>query len=181
MSSDGRSPAVLAAGSGDEVTELKRRGRPLPPESDPGHARFHSSRYPFYLMAHALGSYGRHMERALKRIGTDQPHWRILAILGENGTTPVSRIADKAVYKLSTVTRIIQRMEAKGLVTTRRSPRDARVTEVTLTPMGEAELRRVRAVASRIANEAFAGFSREEIATLIALLTRVDSALEEME
>ncbi len=155
------------------------RSRPLPSESDPGHVAFRIDRYPFYLIAHTLGRYVRRMEKALHRVGADQPHWRILVILGERGPSPVSRIADLAVYKLSTVTRILQRMEAAGLVTMRRSRRDGRVTEVSLTPEGEAQLRRIRAVGSVVANDAFSGFSRAEILTLIELLTRLDAALEE--
>lgn len=168
----GRSSSQAEATTGE-------RSRPLPPESDPGHVAFRIDRYPFYLIAHTLGRYVRRMERALHRVGADQPHWRILVILGERGPSPVSRIADLAVYKLSTVTRILQRMEAAGLVTMRRSRRDGRVTEVSLTPDGEAQLRRIRAVGSAVANEAFAGFSRAEILTLIELLTRLDAALEE--
>ncbi len=155
------------------------RSRSLPPESDPGHVAFRINRYPFYLIAHTLGRYVRRMEKALRRVGADQPHWRILVILGERGPSPVSQIADLAVYKLSTVTRILQRMEAAGLVTMRRSRRDGRVTEVSLTPQGEAQLRHIRAVGSVVANDAFSGFSRAEIHALIELLTRLDAALEE--
>ncbi len=164
---------------GERPTTTGARTRPLPPESDPGHVAFRIDRYPFYLIAHTLGRYVRRMERALHRVGADQPHWRILVILGERGPSPVSRIADLAVYKLSTVTRILQRMEAAGLVSMRRSRRDGRVTEVSLTPEGEAQLRRIRAVGSVVANAAFSDFSRAEILTLIELLTRLDAALEE--
>ncbi|RMF70991.1 MAG: MarR family transcriptional regulator [Alphaproteobacteria bacterium] len=180
--------AALAQEDGDRETERSpheqaakkdNRTRPLPAESDPGHVAFRIDRYPFYLIAHTLGRYVRRMEKALRRVGADQPHWRILVILGERGPSPVSQIADLAVYKLSTVTRILQRMEAAGLVSMRRSRRDGRVTEVSLTPEGEAQLRRIRAVGSAVANEAFSGFSRAEILTLIELLTRLDAALEE--
>ncbi len=129
-------------------------------------------------MAHALGRYNRRMERALRAIGSDQPHWRILMILGQYGTTAISRIADLAVLKLSTVTRIIQRMARDGLVTTATSNRDRRVTEVTLTERGEEALAEVRHVAGRIAREAFAEIDRNEIETLIAILSTLDSRLE---
>ncbi len=172
--------ARATAKSAEAIGEQPRHSSsPLPPDSDPGHVQFRIARYPFYLLAHTLGQYTRKMESALRRVNADQPHWRILVILGERGPSPVSQIADLAVYKLSTVTRILQRMEAAGLVTMRRSRRDGRVTEVSLTPEGEAQLRRIRAVGSVVANDAFSGFSRAEVLTLIELLSRLDAALEE--
>lgn len=160
------------------ASHAPNKGSGLPRSSDPASPKYRIERYPFFLMSHALGRYNRRMERALRAIDSDQPHWRILMILGQYGTTAVSRIADLAVLKLSTVTRIIQRMARDGLVITATSTRDRRVTEVTLTENGWQALEEVRRVAGRIAREAFAEMDRSEVETLIEILAKLDTRLE---
>jgi len=63
----------------------------------------------------------------------------------EDGPETISRLADKEGTAQPTLTRIIQRLEADGLVRRTTSPTDRRVVVVELTPEGEAELAATRA------------------------------------
>ena len=56
------------------------------------------------------------MEEALRRIDMDVPSWRAIMLVHERNPSSVSEIAERAVIRLSTMTRVIQRLEKRGLV-----------------------------------------------------------------
>jgi DNA-binding MarR family transcriptional regulator len=148
------------------AVDAKRRG-------DPAHSGFRIAGWPFYLIARTAGRYAIDMEDALRAIDMDLPSWRALMLLHEVNPSSVSEITERAVMRLSTMTRVVQRLEKRGLVRLAARKRDARVTEVFITPEGERAVTRVRAIASRIYHIAFHDLTAAEIATLNALLGRV--------
>ncbi len=89
--------------------------------------------WPFYWVSRVNARYAQVLERRLKPLDLDLARWRVLMSLYEDEHLSVSEIADYAVIKLNTVTKIVQRMIADGLVVTRVRPSDGRVTEVCLT------------------------------------------------
>jgi len=142
---------------------------------NPNHYRpsspdFHREEFPFYWIARVHGMYTLEMERALKTIGCDIPTWRVLAILQQQGTSSISEIATHAIAKLSTVTKMVYRMKAEGLVTTATSANDGRVTEVTITPEGERVLARIGDATSGLFERSFRGLTPTRIAKLNELL-----------
>lgn len=151
----------------------RSRAAPAPSRSDPASSGFRIADYPFYLVNRIAGRYGMYMSTALKAIGMDLPTWRALMILHERSPRSVSEIADQSVMRLSTMTRVVQRMKNNGLVrlATRRS--DARVTEVAITARGSAAVRRVREVAARMYERSFEDFTEQELQALNRLLGRV--------
>jgi MarR family transcriptional regulator, organic hydroperoxide resistance regulator len=140
---------------------------------DPAHPAFRIADWPFYLIARTARRYEMDMEHALRRIDMDLPSWRATMLLHERSPSSVSEIAERAVIRLSTMTRVVQRLEKRGLVTLSRRASDARVTDVYITPDGERVVEQVRAVASRIYQSAFQNLDASEIGTLNALLLRV--------
>src|SRR5882724_571928 len=140
---------------------------------DPAHPRFRIVDWPFYLIARTARRYEMDMEDALQRIDMDLPSWRAIMWLHEHSPSSVSEIADHAVIRLSTMTRVVQRLEKRGLVTLSRRAADARVTDVHITPGGEEVVSQVRSFASRIYQAAFKDFDAAEIETLNGLLRRV--------
>src|SRR4051794_23918850 len=117
---------------------------------DPGTPDFQVERYPFYLLNRTVGRYNTLIEQQLRTIGLDVPYWRVLMILGETMPLGVNRIAEAAVINLSTMMRIIQRMERDRLVRSAPSRGDARVTEVALTAEGKKKLAEARAITAPI-------------------------------
>lgn len=145
------------------------------PQADPP---FHRAEWPFYWIARVTGRYFQTMETALERIGIDVPSYRVLMTLYEDQHVSVSAIADACVIKLSTATRIVQRMTADGLVVTRPSPNDRRVTEVSLTTKGETLRHQARAIAEGVLAKAFEGVSDAERQSLNHLLAGVFNRLK---
>jgi DNA-binding MarR family transcriptional regulator len=120
-----------------------------------------------------MGRYSIDMENALHAIDMDLPSWRALMIVAESNPSSVSEIADRAVMRLSTMTRVVQRLEKRGLLKVRRRKGDARVTEVYINAKGVRAAQQVRQIASRFYNLAFHDFEAAEIGVLNALLRRV--------
>src|SRR5665213_3385415 len=126
----------------------KQKGDPLTPD-------FRLDNSPFYAMNRTIGFYDREMSRLLKSVGVDIPRWRVLMLAHERGPVSVSEIAEYAVMKQSTTTRVIQRMCRDGLITVEARASDARVTEVALTRAGEKVVERIRQVASKVYAKGF--------------------------
>jgi len=151
--------------------DARRRGDPASPD-------FRIAEWPFYLIARTEGRYAMDMENALRRIDMDLASWRGLMLVHETNPSSVSEIADRAVMRLSTMTRVVQRLERRGLVRLARRAADARVTEVYITRAGEKVVEEIRAIASRIYHLAFRDIQPAEIVKLNDLLRRVYHNLE---
>ncbi len=131
-----------------------------------GSGEFDIEQWPFYWLTRVTGRYLHHMEIALKDIGLDIPRWRVLMSLRGDKVLSVSEIADNAISKLPTMTRIVQRMEADGLVRCRQSAMDRRVTEVELTAAGKHAGAQAWEVADAIYASAFGQISVTDVAEL---------------
>ncbi|MCJ1962139.1 MarR family winged helix-turn-helix transcriptional regulator [Novosphingobium mangrovi (ex Hu et al. 2023)] len=138
---------------------------------------FRMEQWPFYWMTQFTGSYLRRIELGLKGIGLDIPRWRVLMSLRGREALSVSEIADHAIVKLPTMTKIIQRMQAENLVIAEQSPTDGRVTEVRLTSQGHEAGEKAWAVANRIYRRAFEEVTETEIADLNVLLRKITANL----
>jgi DNA-binding MarR family transcriptional regulator len=144
---------------------------------DPAHPAFRIADWPFYLITRTANRYEMDMEHALKRIDMDLPSWRAMMLLHECSPSSVGEIAERAVIRLSTMTRVIQRLEKRGLATVSRRVADARVTDVYITAEGEKVVGQVREVASRIYQAAFKDLNAADIETLNGLLLRIFDSL----
>lgn len=148
---------------------------------DPGTPDFQVGRYPFFLLNRLAGRYNGVIEPRLRSIGLGIPSWRVLMILGERQPRGVSDIADAAVIPLSTMTRIVQRMVAAGLVASSGSAEDARVTQVSLRAVGEEKLSEARAITAPIYARIIRGFTRRDFDRLLDLLDRMHRNLTDLD
>lgn len=145
-----------------------------------GQVRHMKKNWPFYWIARVNARYVEALDRRLKPLGLDVPRWRVLMSLFDEDYLSVSEIAEFAVMKLNTATKVVQRMVAEGLVTTRVRPSDGRVTEVTLTPRGDELRRRAVVEAERILTATFVNITPGELAQLNGLLEKVLGQLGEI-
>lgn len=148
------------------MADAKRRG-------DPAYESFSIHDSPFYLISRVSGRYVLDMEAVLKPIGMDIPRWRTLMIVREREPSSVSEIAELAAIRLSTMTRVVQRLARQGLVRIEPRANDGRKTDVYLTAAGRAAVSQVRSIASRVYQSGFRDFTPAEIRTLNGLLARV--------
>ncbi|MGK5630661.1 MarR family winged helix-turn-helix transcriptional regulator [Streptomyces sp. URMC 123] len=114
---------------------------------------------------------------ALKDLGLTYPQYLVMLVLWEHGGLPVKRIGEHLRLDSGTLSPLLKRLEAMGLVRRERSAADERSVIVRPTEAG-AELReRALAVPRRVA--AATGLSVAEITALKSLLNRVTDALDQ--
>lgn len=150
----------------------------LRPLGDPGSEQFQVEAYPFYLLNRAVSRYNVVIEAELRRIGIDIPTWRVIMILGEKEPQPIGQVARSAVINISTMMRIVERMETAGLIRTSPSTRDGRVTELTLTELGKIKLAEARSITSPVYRRLIDGVSSDEFSILLKLLNLFHDNLE---
>ena len=78
----------------------------------------------------------------LDQLGLTYPQYLVLSTLGENDNLTIGGIATRLDLESSTVTPLVKRLEAAGLVARRRGVEDERRVEVTMTDAGRALLER---------------------------------------
>jgi MarR family transcriptional regulator, organic hydroperoxide resistance regulator len=153
------------------------RARNAKVRGDPASPGFRLEDSPFFLMNRTVGAYGLAMERALRAVGTDIPRWRVLMLAHERGPISVGEIAENAVLKLSTATKVVQRLRDEGLVRVQRRSEDARVTDVEASAAGEDAVSVVREAASRLYQHAFRDIAPGDIEQLNKTLVLVQRNL----
>ncbi|QEI04636.1 winged helix DNA-binding protein [Pigmentiphaga aceris] len=146
---------------------------------NPASEDFKKEEFPFYWLARLSGVYTQQMEHALRQVNADIPTWRVLFILKEHGTSSMSDISLHAIAKLSTITKIVYRMKAEGLVETNTSANDGRVTEVSLTPAGRDAIVAIQGATGHIFARSFRGLTEAQITRLNKTLEIVFNNLDE--
>lgn len=145
---------------------------------NPASPGFRLDDYPFYLIARVDHAYAEQMQQALHRIGMSRPRWRVLLTLREASPRSMSELARITSAKLSTLSRVVERLREDGLVTCAPRAADNRVTEVYLADGGRRALEEVVRVAARQYERALAGVAPAEVAAFVDVLRRIRVNLE---
>lgn len=131
----------------------------------------------------ALYSASRAMTSAyqplLEALELTYPQYLVMLVLWEEDGVKVSRIGERLYLDSATLTPLLKRLEARGVVTRRRSKSDERVVEIFLTEEGRA----LKKKAERVPREIFCktSLSLDELATLRSKLQEITSALHLLE
>ncbi|WP_327169488.1 MarR family transcriptional regulator [Streptomyces subrutilus] len=112
----------------------------------------------------------------LKDLGLTYPQYLVMLVLWEHGELPVKRIGQYLRLDSGTLSPLLKRLEAAGLVRRERSTADERSVHAHLTPQGVALRARAVEVPRRIA--AATGFELAEIRDLQDRLGRLTAALD---
>ncbi len=99
---------------------------------------------------------------------------RILRGAGDQGL-PTLEIGERMIERTPGVTRLVDRLEAKGLVERRRSSEDRRQVVVRITRAGRDLLTPLDAAIDKLDDEVLSSLKRNELKQLIELLERVFS------
>lgn len=98
----------------------------------------------------------------------------ILATVGKaEGPLSTSSLCKGISYDAGAMTRMIDRLEDKGLLRRQRDPNDRRLVNLELTDAGLAAVPRMRKISMRVSNRFLRGFTRDEARQLEALLGRM--------
>lgn len=100
-------------------------------------------------------------------------HLRAMFFLVTATQATAGRLAREAELNPASVTSMVDQLEARGLVERRRDDHDRRVSWISLTPLGRAEVADKQARWNQRLAHAFADFSDEELLTAGRVLERL--------
>src|ERR1700712_1132246 len=112
-------------------------------------------------------------DRRLEPKGITHAQWAALFMLQRCRASTVAELARETQSDPGAMTRLLDRLEAKGFCRRQRSTEDRRVVRVELTPEGEVAAQEVPIVLSEVLNEHLAGFSKTEWSQLKDMLRRM--------
>ena len=130
-----------------------------------------------YSAAHA---FNRAYKPLLERLGLTYPQYLVMLVLWERDGVPVKDIGERLFLDSGTLTPLLKRLEAAGLVKRTRSTEDERQVLIALTPRGQAlkeKARRAQVDPRRV--ELLGGELSAMKSELVSLRDRLNAALGE--
>lgn len=103
--------------------------------------------FPIYAASRLIT---REYQPLLEELGLTYPQYLALLVLWERDGLSVNEIGERLLLNTNTVTPLLKRMEAQGLVARRRSADDERRVVVSLTPAGRALQEQAAAIPARL-------------------------------
>ena len=117
----------------------------------------------------------RAFEDELAAAGGSLPTWLILLSLKSGRPETQRELAAAVGIQGATMTHHLDSLEKAGLVSRTRDPSNRRVQRVELTPEGDDVFDRLRKVAVKFDQRLRTGLSDEELATIAAVLDKLDA------
>ncbi len=117
-------------------------------------------------------------EPFLKPLGITYTQYIVMMVLWEEDCQPVNEIGKKLMLGINTMSPLIKRMEALGLVERHSSDTDKRQQLVSLTPKGK----ELEEAAAKVPEQMFQVFNRQNLSTgaLISLIPGLDEILSRL-
>ncbi|MCE0777577.1 homoprotocatechuate degradation operon regulator HpaR [Pseudomonas sp. NMI542_15] len=106
----------------------------------------------------------------LNEHGVTSQQWRVIRVLRQNGHTEIYRLAELACILKPSLTGVLKRMEAQGLVSRQRSEIDQRCVLVSLSSRGQALYGLVEHDISCCYDRLEMGLGRDSLRDLLDLL-----------
>ena len=137
-------------------------------------------------VGYAVGHAAAKIKIALRRVFVAAGHdvtpdqWVVLNRLAETAGLTQAGLGERTVKDKTTITRILDRLEEKGLLIRQRDPRDRRSQRLFLTPAGEATVRRLVPLVQTFAAAAYADLTEEDRSALRRLLGCIEDRLDAM-
>ena len=126
-----------------------------------------------HLMRRVLVMVSQEVGRQLEACDLTNAQWVPLLKLFTGQASTVAELARECHLDAGAMTRLLDRLEAKGLCHRVRSLEDRRVVNIELTDAGREAAQRIPGVLCQIQNAHLAGFSIEEFETLKGFLRRI--------
>ena len=125
-----------------------------------------------YLIKIAAANILRNMDNELQPYGLTAPQWAPLLVLSKGRADTVVGCARAIDVDTGAMTRMLDRLEAKGFVSRNRSHKDRRIVHVELTKAGHEIVKLIPPSICLVLNQHLAGFSKTEFETFKDLLRR---------
>lgn len=131
------------------------------------------NQYIGYRVYDAQRSLQRSLEVALKPYGVTPGQWNLLNQLDRMGPLSQKALADRTRKEQATITRYIDNLTKKGLVTREADPHDRRAYLIVLTDQAKDLLATTEPVATNAANSLTTDISQDEIDAFLDVLQRL--------
>lgn len=125
------------------------------------------------LIGRARKALVREFDREIAPLGLNTVQALVLILLAEGITVTAADLCRELSHDAGALTRIVDKLEAGGLVRRVRRERDRRAADLELTKEGRRVHGEVRRAQVEVLNRMLRGFSRAEARTLESLLKRV--------
>ncbi|WP_319503684.1 MarR family transcriptional regulator [uncultured Draconibacterium sp.] len=131
--------------------------------------------FPIYAASRLIT---RTYQPMLDELGITYPQYLVLMVLWESDSMPVNTIAKKLILNTNTITPLLKRMEAQGIVKRTRSDEDERKVTVSLTDKGQ----QLRTQAAEIPGKLAAQLDTDKISVeeLIDLREKLNRLIDSM-
>jgi DNA-binding MarR family transcriptional regulator len=126
-----------------------------------------------FRLFRVLTAMRREIDVGMARHGLTDAQWRPLWLLKIGRARSPQELARELDIDAGAVTRMLDRLESKGLLARVRSQTDRRMVMLALTEQGEAAVQAVPHVLAEVNNQFLQGFSKDEWQLLCALLGRM--------
>ncbi len=134
---------------------------------------YHAEASVGYLMRRVIVSIGQAADRRLEALGLTNAQWVPLLKLHQGQGRTVAELARECLADTGATTRLLDRLEAKGLLRRLRSTEDRRVVNLELTEEGARVAAQIPAVLCEVQNAHLAGFEKAEWQALKGYLGRI--------
>ncbi len=135
--------------------------------------RFSVRDFPFYYMHAIITKNNRNIGEALKPLKLTPAIWRILALLQERDGITIGELSDESLIERTLLSRVLQRLERRGLVRRRLDARDKRRTVIHIEAEGVELFEKILPIGRRQIERAIRGLPAADLRRLKALLLQI--------
>lgn len=125
-----------------------------------------------YLVYRLSQTVARELDRRMAAIGLTDAQWKPLLLLQQGECTTAADLSRIAAHDTGAVTRLVDRLEAKGLIRRQRSAADRRVVILELTAEGQRIAGEIPRIICELSNQVLADFSETDFDRFKELLGR---------
>lgn len=126
-----------------------------------------------FLLKEVSRRYVLRFEQHARGISLTLPQCKVLVRLQDHEGVSQARLAELADVEPMTMVRILDRMQAEGLLERRADPADRRARRLFLTSKAKPLLQQIWRLSDLTRGEAFAGISRGDLTQFMAVLERI--------
>ncbi|AZA60554.1 MULTISPECIES: MarR family winged helix-turn-helix transcriptional regulator [Chryseobacterium] len=129
--------------------------------------------FPLYVIAKEITGLYRPF---LDELDITYPQYLVMMVLWENDGLPVNHIGEKLYLDSGTLTPLLKRLEAKGLILRKRKKEDERVVQVFISDLGKKLQQKACEIPSKIYHKV--GVSKEDWAELSNSVKKILNKLD---
>jgi DNA-binding MarR family transcriptional regulator len=126
-----------------------------------------------YLMAQAKNAISYEVEQEVAALDITHAQATCLMMLATGRARTVTDLGRMLNSDMGSITRLLSRMEKRGLIERHRSDADRRIVDLSITPAGQAVADALPPIFCRVLNRRFRDFSPAEIDVFRDMLLRV--------